>query len=523
MKLMNIVSKSVVLEAATNLGKEITSVSYKFVRICSQNHTKLFLLMDICGVCSEAVSMFLRDVIGHDCSVTEIHFSEQDERLLLLLENEIEIPPFLEYLLGVQNCLVEIDKLESYDSPINLIDDLGGIDTLGTSLRGGSMATKGTLSEADYGVSANFFVKDVQGRDLVENGSKKLMHEAVHILTRSARIRRFFPNICDFTTSDITKYTRVVMPHYSDYVDLSRLVLDSSISVLHIKQCFTDIFSSLFSDFYEEKRGINPPGDYVERMFFERAERRIGQVLGEFRGFSETLNRLIADGFILNGCRVPSLWDVLHSIKANSPAMMRLSINSVHESHHDLIASNILVNFSKVDMALQDFKLIDCRGEGETGEQYRHWFYDLCKAKFFVSGYDLIRRDFYKLHLERSGDLIDVTFNFDISHEMTRRYLELDAAFFEIISGALGAAGVVLKDPNWQEKILFGEGFMFIADIPPRIVDEADENMVLAFYCFGMHLLMRYLEKYLHQNIFSHVQLVDAAGEESNNRELLHA
>jgi hypothetical protein len=497
MKLLNTVSKSVALEVVSSLNGINSSINYKFVRVHSPTYSGVCILLNFGEVHGEIASMFLRELTNHICSIIEFHFSELDDRLTALLKVDgLELSPFLEYLLGVQNYVVEVEKLESYDTPVNPIDEVGSINNSKTRLRGGSMANKETLATAELGIPANMFVKEVQGKDLVENGSNKLKSEIIHILTRSKEAKKFFPDIYEFTFSEITKFTRVVMPHYFDHVDLSRLILDTSIPIDCVKQCYVEIFSSLFSGFYVEKP-VRAPKDYVNRMFFDRVERRTRQVLDEFKGFSTTLNQMMENGFVLNDYQVPPLFELLDLIKTKQDVMARLAVNTVYESHHDLIASNILVNFSKADMALKNFKLIDCRGEGETGYQYRHWFYDLCKAKFFVSGYDLIRRKFTKLQMRNLNGTINVHLGFDLSNEVTQRYLELNASLFGLIESATGTVDVVLNDPNWKEKILFGEGLMFLADIPPRIVDEADEEMVLCFYCFGIQLLMQYLEQYL--------------------------
>ena len=135
MDLLSTISKSVALEISSDQERKNACVVYRIVRICSLDYVKVCLLLNIRDISREAVSMLLREVADHTYSVTEIYFSEREERLALLLENPMEIPPFLEYLLDVQNCIVEIEKSEFYNSPVNLIDEVGEIDGSMSSLQ----------------------------------------------------------------------------------------------------------------------------------------------------------------------------------------------------------------------------------------------------------------------------------------------------------------------------------------------------------------------------------------------------
>ena len=491
-------SKSTALESLDTIFKPGETYSQqKLLRIQSPIYKGLGILLTFEGKSYKDVSRaLLKHINLINELVLELSISSLSEQILILVKaDRVEFPHFLDQYLEISKYIANFQDSELYDTTLNPINEVNS-GSNGSKLRGGSMASKSTSTNNCESLYCNTVTKEVWGKDLVENGSEKLRNEILHTLTRDKKLKKFFPKILEFTFSKLTKYTKVVMPCYFSSTDLSHIILNSTISISSVKQCYFTIFSSLFSSFYVIKKDIFPPKDYVEKLFFSRVERRIQQVFNEFSSFSPDLNEMIREGFVLNGREIPSLLTLLSHIKNDRAAMKRLMVKNVYESHHDLIASNIIVDFCRESLMLRDFKLIDCRGEKETGKSYRHWFYDLCKAKFFISGYDLIRREYFCQKIYRKIQKLHVEFDFEESSETVRRYQELNRSFFEIVESSDKTLGLILADPNWQEKILFGEGFMFIADIPPRIVDEGSEEMAIAFYVYGIQLLMNYIDRY---------------------------
>lgn len=476
-----------------------TFSQHKLLRIHSPIYSGLGVLLSYEGKNYRDISLALLKHIDHiNESILELTISNISQKLLILMKaNLINFPQLLDHSLEICEYIADFPVNEKYCSAINEINEANTSYGNSKKLRGGSMASKTTSISNSKSPYYNTVTKEIRGKDLVENGSEKLRSEIFHILTRENKVKNFFPDILEFTYSTLTKYTKVVMPCYFKSTDLSHIILDSSIPISSVKETYNSILSSLFSNFYITQKSTFPSEDYIEKLFFSRVQRRIQQIFNEFDSFSPELNKIIKEGFVLNGRDVPSLLTLINYIKKDRAAMERLTIKDVFESHHDLIASNILVDFCKDSLRLKDFKLIDCRGENEIGKSYRHWFYDLCKAKFFVSGYDLIRRDYFSQEIQKKSHKIHINFDFEPDSETVSRYQELNQSFFEIVETSDQTLRLVLSDPYWKEKICFGEGFMFIADIPPRIVDEGSQEMVIAFYVYGIQLLLEYIDKYV--------------------------
>lgn len=465
----------------------------KFVKIHSGEYKGVALLLCFrAEFFDDVISNFLLEINDLDEIIIELYFSHYRKRLLLLLKIDEN-----NKLIQLINCCQNIDEYENnfeisddYKAPVNPV-------TLKKYLlRGGSLANKKIINSNNKDTASKKVIKEVTGKDIAENGYSKLRNEILHILSRRSEIRKFYPEINEFSFSKLSKVAKVVMPLYYKSTNLSDLIFDLSIPIDKVKNCYIEIFSSLFCLFYSVNKKEKPAIDYVNQLYFRRVNRRIKQILTAFKSFSPTLNNIISNGFYLNGEKVPPLNEIMNFVQSKKEAILRLTPENLCESHHDLIASNILVNFSKSDMKLIDFKLIDCRGENEISPKYRHWSYDLCKAKFFLSGYEIIRRGYADLKIKPNNKKIEISYGFHNDNEIVKRHESLNHDFFKIISRSTNSI-IITKDTHWKEKILFGEGLMYIADIPPRIVDEADEKMAITFYCHGINIFLKYINKFL--------------------------
>ena len=482
-----------IIKFNNNINRQSQNFKKEFVKIHSNEYRGIALLL-----CFEAeffddiINNFWRKINFLDEIILELYFSDYSKRLLLLLkiDKNNKLSQFINCCQNIDEYKRSFEIFENYKASVNPV-------TLKKHLlRGGSLANKKIINQNRKNPTSKKVIKEVTGKDIAENGYSKLRNEILHILSRRNEIQKFYPEINEFSFSKLSKVVKAIMPLYYKSANLSDLIFDLNIPVDEVKKCYIKIFSSLFCHFYSVKKKEKPAADLVDRLYFQRVNRRINQVITAFKSFSPTLNNIISNGFYLNWEKVPPLNEIMSFAQSKKEAILRLTPENLCESHHDLIASNILVNFSKSDMKLIDFKLIDCRGENEVSSKYRHWSYDLSKAKFFLSGYEIIRRGYADLKIKQNNKKIEVSYGFHNDNEIVKRHESLNHDFFKIISGSTNSV-IITKDLHWKEKILFGEGLMYIADIPPRIVDEADEEMAITFYCHGINIFLKYINKFL--------------------------
>ena len=152
----------------------------------------------------------------------------------------------------------------------------------------------------------------------------------------------------------------------------------------------------------------------------------------------------------------------------------------------DLIPSNIVVDINDLEEKINNFKLIDPRGEGDTGINNRHFTYDIGKLLFGYSGFELLRgvtkEKNYILEQSKTNNVYSFQFamksnicteKFENSRKEVLKQLELNKYnYFDSIELV----------NTYKEKILLAEAYCFFADLPCRMINGDAEEILLCFY-----------------------------------------
>ena len=351
----------------------------------------------------------------------------------------------------------------------------------------------GSVAKIDFDKSKNMIKKSVGlNNEGINNGYTKLFYEAKHMQQYNKFNNKLYPDIYEMRKRG--KDLVIKMEYLYHGVTLTDLLLNNKVGIKYIKNSLSYIVDEMFNKLYLKKKNIIPDQNYLEKNYFGRVSSRIENVKKILRTNNNypRLKSAIMNGVILNGKYYPSILEYNDVLRNDSFALKKFEILNCTESHQDLIPSNIVLDFDYMNDQIIDFKLIDPRGEGDTGINNRHFTYDIGKLLFGFSGFELYRRSELKTYVLKSK-LIDGIYNytfkdqklflnkkFDTARDILLNKLEKNKyKYFESID---------LID-TYKEKILLAESYCFFADLPCRLVKGDNEEILMCFYLKGIELL----------------------------------
>ena len=323
----------------------------------------------------------------------------------------------------------------------------------------------------------------------VENGHDKLWHEAEFVMQQNL-MNEFYPLVKDVCYQD--ENLVVEYEYLFQGLTMADLIFDSRFSSSYLKQSLENIAHALFSSFYV-KAGLPPNLTYLDNRYFGRLRRRVERSLElihtDFQGWTR-LKAALTQGVFINKAYYPPIMDYLDYLLGDNQLQRQIMIHNCYNAHHDLIPENIMVDVEENFSAIRGFRLIDPRGDAETGVANRHPMYDMGKMLFGLDCYGLFRRavqkqDFsnfqYIYHGENRYTLL-----FHTDRPIVKRLIYCQHLWMDLLREYAG-----VDWPRKQKQYAFAFAFMYHPDIPCRIVAEQNEDLCLLFYLRGM-MVLRY-------------------------------
>ena len=341
--------------------------------------------------------------------------------------------------------------------------------------------------------------RDVEG---VENGCAKLMSEIRHM--KDYESFGLFPRIYESGFAGEEYFA--IMERCFDGATLSDLIRNAFVPERVFEESFEMIMRSLLKRLYSRRYATPPDPDYLARHYYDRAIRRTKMVyengMLEKYGFSDLLKKASLNGCVINGEYYPSVFEYVDFMRRNRELNDALAVHFVCHSHHDLCPMNIVIDYDVGAEKTRDFRLIDVRGESETGVGARHYMYDMGKALFGLDSFDLFRvfngrvdAASYEAEI-RDGERPQIEFAF-LPRGIASRSRNAVRAFWrffernDFFSETLGDSPERLR---W--KFLFSQSFMFHPDVPCRILKDHDEEEAVLMHARGLVLMRRFLETF---------------------------
>jgi hypothetical protein len=326
----------------------------------------------------------------------------------------------------------------------------------------------------------------------IENGHDKLWHEAEFIMHQNL-INEYYPLVKDIHYED--EDLVVEYEYLFQGLTMADLIFDSRFSISFLKQSLENIAHALFNSFYVKTR-LSPNPEYLYNCYFDRLRRRIDRSLELIHTDFQEWTRLktaLTQGIFINETYYPPIADYLDYLLSDNQLQQQIMIHNCYNAHHDLIPENIMVDVQDGLTAIRGFRLIDPRGDAETGLTNRHPMYDMGKMLFGLDCYGLFRRamqkqDFsnfkYFCHSENRYTLV-----FHTDHLIVQRLMYCQHLWMDLLKKQAGN--------DWlrkQKQYALAFAFMYHPDIPCRIIAEQNEDLCLLFYLRGM-MVLRYCLK----------------------------
>ena len=366
------------------------------------------------------------------------------------------------------------------------------------------------------GSCCNHFTKFVDGKEIfikeidkkiqgVDNGYKKFFYEIEH-MKKYAGTGLFVPIL--YIQDNGEKYS-VGMENCYGGATLSDLIRNSCVNEQYFKDSFSFVLDQLYERLYSDIFSLKPAEDYINKCYFNRIIDRITYIkknnLIEKYGFSNVLPNIIENGCYINGEYYPPLQDYIVYLQADVTLKRCLDILYTCNTHYDLCPLNILVDPDFSYNRILNFKLIDVRGENETGKEYRHFMYDMGKMLLGLDCFDIFRifngkieKVCYNYQIEyRDNNIVDIKFSFLPESIIVKRYKMAYEYFWEHMFDR-NFYKEQMKDTmdNLKTKFMFSHSMMYHPDIPCRIIYEKDENMAILLYMRGMIMIRKFMEEF---------------------------
>ncbi|MCU7668468.1 hypothetical protein [Bacillus thuringiensis] len=391
---------------------------------------------------------------------------------------------------------------------------------------GGSCCTRYQKNDKVYIKEIN---KSVEG---IENGYIKFLNEVQHMIKANEKFVGFYPQILQIN-EDSNMYS-VELEYCYNGTTLADLMRNEIVDTKYFEYSFEYMLDILLERFFIRKKNIVPNSDYIKDNYIQRIIRRIEDIykldIENKYGFSNTLLAINKNGFFLNGEYYPPILNYIKYISKDDELMNRLNITFNTESHHDLIPSNILVKADTFNR-INDFKLIDPRGEGETGEENRHFMYDLGKMLLGIDTLDIFRifngkleKKLYKFNKNgKKAGIYTFDLRFLVDNPVLNKYIKSNDLFWKIINKHSSRKESILScEKNIQLKLLFSQACMYHPDISCRIIFEKDEELALCMYLRGSMMMRNFMDYYYgidplrNKNNLSRITLWPSVDEKEN-------
>ena len=418
--------------------------------------------------------------------------------------NDLELFKTFENSIAVMNAKEEVKELAKYICLDSLHDGVARwLNTNYLNNRVNTIIKKGSASDIEIDTKERIVKKKISlENEGISNGYTKLFYEMKHMIDFNKRVYDIYPNV--YSIKDIDNNLVCTMEYLYDGINFSDLIKDDNISIDTIKKSLNFVLDGLFSNIYLTKDNVEVNPCYIFDNYINRAKTRLDVTLNlcKNKGY-DSLREIIKNGVILNGIKYPSYYKYLEFIMKDNELLDRLSIKYNTESHQDLIFSNIMVDYNTLNNCIDDFKLIDPRGELETGASNRHFMYDVGKMLFCVNGFDLIRMMFednvnnigsYYAYYDSKHYNIEFEFNDD--NVIIKKYNATYEAILEYFKNNKYECfdSLELLD-NYEVKFLFAESINFIADVACRVNNDNKEEIAMCFYLRGIKTMSDFFVK----------------------------
>lgn len=331
----------------------------------------------------------------------------------------------------------------------------------------------------------------------INNGYTKLFYEAKHMQQYNKNNNEIFPNVLEIKKQN--NKLVVKMDYLYDGITFTDLLFNDQIGNKFITKSINYIIDNLFKNFYLNKKNITPDSNYLNINYFDRVSSRIDSVLKIIRKNKSysILKSILSDGLYINGKYYPSIIEYNNFLKKDEFVLNKLKIDFCTESHQDLIPSNIIVDISNFDEKIKNYKLIDPRGEKDTGPNNRHFTYDIGKLLFGYSGFELLRgvskKKNYILEQTKNNNIYSFKFNIE-SNICTEKFENARIAVLkQLETNKYNYFDSIELVNTYKEKILLAEAYCYFADLPCRIINGDDEEILLCFYIRGMQCLSEFM------------------------------
>lgn len=345
--------------------------------------------------------------------------------------------------------------------------------------------------------------KNVEG---VANGFKKFYYEIKHM--QKCKNHELFPKILFII--DTEEWYKVGMEYCYNGCTLLDLLRNSNVKMEYYKESVEFILESLFTNYYSIRKMSTPNMAYLDVCYFDRIVTRLNEIdkldVTNNYHFSNTLSRMMREKIIINGEEYAPLKDYIEFLRNDLELREKLMIRHNTESHHDLCPLNILVDYKQSQEFIHDFRLIDPRGESETGIDVRNCMYDMGKFLLGLDLFDIFRifngkiePKVYEFNLNREGT-ISISFSLKDGNIIAERYKVAYKEFWRFMDKKNYYSEIVDED-YCKLKYLFSFAMMYHSDIPCRILYEKDEEMALLMYMRGMMLIKEFLIYYYKKDI----------------------
>ena len=418
--------------------------------------------------------------------------------------NDIEIFKNIPISVAVKNANIKVINESTFICDSNDNDGVAKFIEkyfYGKTLKHCNIFEGGSVCKVKYDKRSNCIQKEVEiNNEGVNNGYSKLFYEAKHMqqynLTNTAKL---YPEIYEIKGKD--NKLVVKMEYLFNGVTLTDLLFNDSIGSKFINKSLSNIIDSLFCGLYFKKKNIKPNNEYLNINYFDRLATRIEETKRILRRRNDylKLKNALTEGIYIDSIYYPSVLEYNDYLKKDKHVWNILSILNCTESHQDLIPSNIVVDFSKYDDCINSFKLIDPRGEGDTGQDTRHFTYDIGKLLFGLSGFEMFRRKdnkkYFSLDCKKKDDAFNYKFFVKKSAATDKLNQARDVLLKKLEKNKYEYFESINLVETYKEKILFAEAYCFFADIPCRLINGEDEDTLLCFYIRGMQCLTKFMEK----------------------------
>ena len=345
------------------------------------------------------------------------------------------------------------------------------------------------------------FIKEIDKKiEGIDNGFKKFYYEIQHM--RRYKNTGLFPQI--LSIEDDGDMYSVAMEYYYNGATLSDLIRNKCVPKQYFDNSFDYIMDELFKRMYCHRFDVTVPSDYLNICYFNRLQHRIQRIeednLVLRYNFTNCLLKIIKNGCIINDEYYPPLSNYIDFMRDDNTLCREVNISYAGQAHYDLCPLNILVDIDESFPRIKNFKLIDVRGEGDTGVNIRSYMYDMGKMLLGLDAFDLFRifngkrgEESYEYSIFDSN-IPQIKLKF-IPNTIAERYKQAYEHFWSRMDEKSYYSNVLGENPTkLKNQFLFSQSMMYHPDVPCRIIYEKDETLAILMYVRGMVLIRHFCE-----------------------------